>query len=403
MPPIVRGAVLALLLAAACSDTCTESSCPSGTYCEGGACVSDCTVASDCASFACDGSSVCCSTEPFCDENGRCVREEIPLEQCTGEAPFPPDGWDDPVASGPTFVINAVAIAPATVGANVDGKCRNGVCLDNALAPLGDLANDQIRQGLLGGETLIGVEIAGLTTPFRGYDRSVTIKIYVLADADDPFFPANNFKVPPGHTTCCQFLVRSSRLDGNGQPTARIPARIVDYRIETTHAVNARVIPSACEPPTFVVDLFNASFTGVIDEGMFTLTAGVLAGAMPVGNLASNTNPYCRTVSPRCPVALADDLYSLVRSQGLQDPDIDVDGDGRECFFDRDGDGLVDLCCDGTGNPVCPSATASCPANTILPVDPDDPKSCVQSPRAQDAFSVAFSMSGIAAEIQGLR
>ena len=26
-------------------------------------------------------------------------------------------------------------------------------------------------------------------------------------DADDPAFPDNNFKVPPGHTKCCEFVI----------------------------------------------------------------------------------------------------------------------------------------------------------------------------------------------------
>ncbi len=385
--------------ASGCSETCSDATCPSGTYCADGACRSDCVVASDCEAFACDGTFECCSADRFCDEFGRCVAEQIPAEECYGESSFPPDGWDDPIGTGHVFVVSAISFASLTTGANLDGRCGDSGCVDNVLSALGPMFNDTLRQHLLGGENLFIIEVAGVAPRFLGYDRSVTVKIYPARDHDDPFFPANNFSVPPGYTTCCEFRALAGRLDGTGQPTARFPARIDNYRIVPTDPVTARFVPTACEPAPMVLDFARATFIGTVDPSWSRLRAGVIAGALRVSELARSQNPFCTIGSSVfCPDPDSS-LLRMVNDVGAYNPDIDLDGDGRECFYDTDGDYLIDLCCDGTSNTLCPIDPGSCRANAILPIDPDDPSSCLKSPRAQDGFSAAIAVEGVAAQI----
>src|SRR5262249_51473433 len=76
--------------------------------------------------------------------------------------PCDPAGWDAPPAAGRAFVINNLAIAANGRGFDVDGACdtSGSGCIDNALHRLGDLWNDQLRQGQLGGGLLSLVELA---------------------------------------------------------------------------------------------------------------------------------------------------------------------------------------------------------------------------------------------------
>lgn len=400
---VLRAALAFVLVVAAigCGDTCTDATCPSGTYCSSGECRSDCVVASDCEAFACDGAFECCSAQRHCDEYGRCVAEKIPPEECYGESTFPTDGWDDPIGTGHVFVVSALSFASRTTGTNLDGRCGDDVCVDNAFAPFGFVYNDALRQYTLGGDGLFVVEIAGVVPRFLGYDRSVTVKIYPVRDADDPFFPANNFSVPPGATECCQFRALGARLDGTGQPTARIPARIDNYRIVPTEPVEARIIPSRCEPPPIVLDLARATFTGMLEPSLSTLRLGVLSGVWRIADLRRGQNPFCDAEfgTSGCPDPDNSSLLTMVRATGVLEPDIDLDGDGRECFYDTDGDQQIDLCCDGIANTLCPVGSRSCTANAILPTDPEVPSTCALSPRAQDGFSVAFAIDGVAAQI----
>ncbi len=162
-----------------------------------GECVGGCATDLECGTITCDPADPCCSERSLCSA-GRCVPERIEEDRC-GPPPAIPEGWSDLPGEGTTFVFNNVGILDEAV-VDIDGRCGPAGCADNELAPMGELANDQIRQSLLGGESLYVLEIAGLDPDYNGFDRSVTLKVYPARDFDDPFFPANNFRIPPGHT-----------------------------------------------------------------------------------------------------------------------------------------------------------------------------------------------------------
>lgn len=388
---------LLLLALSSCKQECSPTSCPAGMYCNLGTCVAECVTSADCSPAACDPEDDCCDPERTCNTSGRCISSDTSDEACDVEAPFPPDGWDDPPGTGVTFIVNQIAVAGRDYGANLDGRCSDGRCIDNLLWRLGELGNDQIRQGLLGGESLMLLEITGLTENYAGFDRSVTVKLYAARDADEPFFPANNFKIPPGHTTCCEFLVDRNSLEADGRTArARLPARIRNGRIESVRA--GRMVMPFCPSTGAEIVFENAVFSAQLEPSMAELGRVLLAGVLPSSSLIDIENPYCKTVSPRCPVALEDTSIDDLARALIGQNDIDLDGDGLECAYDSDGDSITDRCCDGAGNLTCPT-DPTCLGEELFSTDPARPGRCRE--RIVDGFSGTLTMTGIRASVVG--
>jgi len=199
----------------ACQTRCyTAFDCGTGSFCNAGRCETQCYVDDDCIHPPdCQDNPLACAPQGLrCNAVGRCIRGTIDTRPHATRSvidvgiPRIVEGWGDAPGTGHSFIVNALAIADRARGFDIDGDCRGpGDCIDNSLYQLGQLGNDQIRQGLLGGETLLLIELAGVDTPFAGNDTSLTAKFYGARDADDPFFPANNFDIPTGETHCCEF------------------------------------------------------------------------------------------------------------------------------------------------------------------------------------------------------
>jgi hypothetical protein len=335
--------------------------------------------------------SLGCEAEPACRGEACAVFPKLPLsEEEIGEPPEVADGWDDAPGSGRVFVVNSFAIAGAHRGENVDGLCDEDGCIDNVIWTLGAIGNDVIRQGLLGGGSLMLIEIAGVLPDYRGWDRSVTVKLYAARDADDPFFPANNFEIPLGHTTCCMFELDPISLVG-GQARSRLEARIVDGRLETiersTSEFQVRILQSDIQ--TSSLDYAAISFD--VSSDLRELSAGLLTGVWLTRSLAKLPNPYCTTAGPQCSNTFDLTMLELLSTLGIA-MDIDVDGDGLECVLDSDGDAALDRCCS-----TCSGTT--CTGSIIPPVDRGVPSSCALV--LSDGFSAAFSLTAVRASIVG--
>ncbi len=329
---------------------------------------------------------------------------------CVVPAPLPPppaipDGWNAGAGTATSaWVVDQIAIADRGRGFDVDLQCGADGCLDNALWKLGEFANDQIRQGLLGGETLLGLELAGLDEPYRGEDASLTVKLYGLRDKDDPFFPANNFKVPEGQATCCEFLINPQSLSGIDpyQARARSPAQVDRADLFSVAPVAMQFTLTVGVPPHPEFRLERALLKAELPVGGRSLT-GMIGGAVPMSSLAQIENPYCQVANPRCPIQFVDstllDLFSVFAGA----PDVDLDGDGLECIIDRDGDGKVDLCCDGVVGQSCTTGTTSCAGVEVPSIDssPGAEWKCALTPEMADGYSIALEFSAVPATLYG--
>jgi hypothetical protein len=334
--------------------------------------------------------------------SARCSDETVPpCETCVlPAAPLPRishgSGWDDPPASGHMFVIDELKIAESPdIGFSVDGKCRvDGHCAENAFAPIGQLGNDQVRQGLLGAETLILMELAGVDEPFTGDDPEITVKFYRGMDADASL--ANNFMIPMGETSCCRFLVDISSVDGDPpQARSRLPAKIEQGQLKSTSAIPIEFLLTIGVPPYPAMRIEHALLSARVSADIDSpppvakLHDGLLGGAVPVRTLAGTENPYCKTVSdPLCP-ALIPESTLIDLAVALAQPDIDLDADNDLDSLKRDvlGNGRVDKCVHLGAD--------------INPIASGDPWTCALAPEMRDGFSIAIELEAVGATVLG--
>lgn len=312
------------------------------------------------------------------------------------------DEWDEPPNTGLLFVLDQIQIAPAGRGFNVDRRCKAiGDCLDNALAQLGAYTNDQIRQALLGGETLLLLELAGLDHPGDLVaDTALTVKLYEGRDFDVPFFPANNFQAPAGFTRCCEFLIDAGSLEGSpATARARIPAALEAGAVKSLAPGDVGLWGALPVLGMFWAETSTGAPQGALRNAQISLNLeandrgdvvrvvdGLLGGVILARELALSPGYGCGSFNAACPSPDMRVLESIYKSLGP--PDVDVAQDGFEVFHTSP-EGLIVECLDGDGS-------------AIPPVDPARPASCAESERVDDAYSVAYTFSAIAAKVKGV-
>ena len=293
-------------------------------------------------------------------------------------------------------MVSALTIADQAV-ADIDDRCGEQTCLENQTAGLAPIVNDSLRQSMLGGEVIVLVEIAGIDPGYDGSDCAVTVKFYSALDADEPPFPANNLQIPTGGTGCCEFSIDGSSLQGSPlQARARFAARIERGRLTTSSRAE---LPTGILPLTETtrIKLASAGFTARVGD-LSNLRDAVLSGAIPARDLSLETNSYCDVVSPGCPVTFPEQSTFLdVFTSLIGQPDIDLDDDGLECFYERDGDGIIDACCESGGS-ICSAEPCQ---DSPQPVQPNRPATCAANPEFADGFSASFLLQGERATIVG--
>lgn len=311
-------------------------------------------------------------------------------EEVEPEPEVQPGGWEDPPASGSMFIVNAMAIAGDA----------------GALASLGGLMNERMQLQLSTGELLVLVEVAGIDPGFLGDDESVTVKFYGAIDVDDPFFPANNFTIPPGQTSCCEFLIDAQSITADPPPRARsrAPGRIVAGRLETLTPVPLQFVLKTGAPPYPELRMERVLFTAELDANLLELRNGRLEGAFPMSTLAQWDNPFCKTVSEQCTIQFTEStILDLVTAMFAVQPDVDLDvpENGLSCVIDSDGDARIDRCCRANGGDC--GGGAQCFAAQVPPIDNSHPGSCALNPTISDGYSVHFEINAVRASVVGIR
>lgn len=398
------GAALAVLTLAAgpgCQTRCERpGDCSSGSFCRLGHCETECFVDQDCLSPPeCQGNPLACVPKGLrCNALGKCVgqpgiRTQTPIGGSgpRNDIPVTIEGWEEPPGTGNAFIIDSLAIADKDRGFDIDGKCRGpGDCVDNSLFQLGQLGNDQIRQGLLGGETLLLIELAGLDKPFVGNDATLTAKFYGARDADDPFFPANNFQIPSGETKCCEFKINPQSIAGiPPQSRARAPAKIERGQMKSLAPVPISFTLTVGVPPHPEIRVEKVYLSARVPANLSVLSDGLLGGAVPVNTLAQTENPYCKTLNNLCQRMLPNStLIDLIASILQPDIDLDVPPDGLETLTGG-ANGRISVCKDGNGGDV-------------QPIDVSQPWTCALQREIQDGYSVGITFSGVSATVVGV-
>ncbi|MBI2377802.1 MAG: hypothetical protein HYV07_27620 [Deltaproteobacteria bacterium] len=294
--------------------------------------------------------------------------------------PLPGDGGgDDAPGSGRAYILDDLAIS--------DQQTETA---RNTLSIFGPVFNDQLRQGILGGEVLNLFEPAGADEDFPNLDSGVEVRAYPAIDADDPFFPANNFQVPMGETRCCEFKIEPSGLVANpSQPRSRVPGSITDHLLSTTAPGDLDLdgwdqLSSDSGTSADDLRIAKARIEGRVTD--MEITDGVIFGALTIHDLASRDNPYCKTLNQLCPRQLPDSTYlDLITVHVL--PDVDLDGDGLETL-ETDASARIAVCYDGD-------------RTLVPPVIAEKPWTCALRPQMADAFSITLRFSAVRASIIG--
>lgn len=295
-----------------------------------------------------------------------------PPEQKVPDSPI-----DEPVEApfADSYVIRTLTAAPQGVGLDWDGLCTPQGCADNVAGP-------RVWPDFARGPQ--DWQILDLVTAQAGLGH---VRWVQAADADDD--PTNNFFSEQSEPTgCCLFEVKRESLNSNDQPLWSVSARVSGGQWLVTAPGPAIVLRSVGQtlPLEQVVLRFSKS-----EEG---LREGLLAALVPPGPLAALPGHICPLTSGCMMGSVLDGMVAVVGQ-----PDIDRDGDGRDCFYDSNGDGRVDICCDGEGE-RCRGA-ANCSTKVPSP-DRLNPGLCAQDPRMADAWSIAFNFEADPAEVTGV-
>ncbi|MBI4820303.1 MAG: hypothetical protein HY791_28820 [Deltaproteobacteria bacterium] len=365
----------------------SDAACAAGSFCARGLCVTECVAPEDCASQP---------VSSYCSARGRC--DAIPERRHTS-------GRDEMPGSGFAYVVDSIAIADKGSGFDLDGRCRApGDCSENALWQFGWLGNDQLRQALLGAEWIYVLELFGVDDFVE--DDEVTLAVYGAADADEPFFPANNFQTPRGHSTCCEFVI--SGRDAVERGGRMVPRNQIPGKIERRRFVSDG--PSDVWVDDGLARLLSrtSTATGTESEGeqgqillervasalevRATELSGAFGGAISVRSMAGTHGPTCEALN-LCPQVDPNGTFADLLAS-FYHPDVDLDGDGLEAFETEAG--RISKCFDG---PLSCSGGADC---VVPPIISTAARSCAFQPQMQDGFSVAFNVSAVRATIVGV-
>lgn len=292
------------------------------------------------------------------------ARDDAPAdaaeEPAVDSAPPPP-----PPSLGPSLVLDDMHIASLKEEAH-------------AFSLLGMVLNGQLQSAIQGGTLLLGLEVRDLDDPSGQNDDMVSVGMYGLGDSD--MDPADNFN--PDNPE--QFTTTQLFTGNGGDPTIHFTSASIAGGQLQADSVGLLSIPGLPIP------FQNPSISGALaptadSKYIRTLENGRLKGVIPASVLAFAPN----ITMGQCKGATLLDVISTGCGFLALQPEVDLDGDGLEKFFDDTGsdgdggvakDGVIDRCVDGDGT-------------EILGTD------CVNDARIKDGYRLIFVIHGARAII----
>jgi cysteine-rich repeat protein len=314
-------------------------------------------------------------------------------EQCDDDNMEGYDGCDD-CRQQQTVIISKMGVEKAGTGWDFGGPTgligQWDCVVDNRLAQVEDY-----RLALKAGMTFAiqsGLAMLyvfdDLDDPLGREDDAITV--YTVDAHDVDFDPSNNFDGG------AEFQIRQEDMGPDGRPRMVWTGSIHGSRLEL--ATDAYTLTAEMDASKIQFELAHMRFAATLltDGRRITgLTDALGAGTLTARSMTEFPTAFIEYVAPlaNLPPATYPTFLDLIvlgvlelgRSEPFQ-PDVDLDGDGLEQFFDTDPDdplSSIDLCIDGDG--------------TEIPG-----KNCVKDPRIQDGFSIVFSMEGVWARMTGV-
>ncbi len=239
-------------------------------------------------------------------------------------------------------------------------------------ALLGPLVNDQLTMSIKNGQLLFGLEIRNLDDPSGQSDPEISAAMIGLSDSDSD--NSDNFNPDEPETYSPAPL--SFGMDGN--PTIEFTTASIKKGF--LHAESVGVLMTPGLPFPFANPVLEGTIKATPEEdAIYTLEKGRLTGAVQaslLGFIPNITMGQCQGQTLLDVIATGCGIFPL-------QPQVDLDGDGLEKFFDDPDDmGVkdfrIDRCVDGDGT-------------EILGTD------CVSDSRIADGYNLIFAMHGVRA------
>lgn len=274
--------------------------------------------------------ALCCAALGGCGSPPSALLDAGPPDASVADA-SPPDAAL--TVLGPALVLDTIALSGANMVFRLLGE---------------QLLNSQMAAQIESGQFLLVLELRGLDDPSGQSDDQVDLGIYNATDSDDD--PSDNFDAEHPEV----LLASPGTVGPNGEPSLLFSgASIVGGELVATGILQ---IPL---PGGFPLPMQDAEIRGDLvpapdDSTVYYLNPGALSGSVPASVLGMIPN----ILGSSC--VGGNMLDVLITSCGVapvsQQPDVDLDGDGLERFFDTTGggdagvpDGVIDLCVDGDG------------------------------------------------------
>jgi hypothetical protein len=246
----------------------------------------------------------------------------------------------------------------------------------HAFALLGGLVNEQIKMSIQNGTLLVGLELRDLDDPSGQNDEAMTVAMIGLSDADGD--ASDNFDPNAPET----FSPAPLSFGMEGNPNVIFSqASIKDGLL---HAESVGILMTPGLPFPFANPVLEGTLVASADgDSIQTLENGRLTGAVPaslLGIVPNITMGTCEGQTLLDVIATGCGIFTL-------QPEVDLDGDGLEKLFDKEGvdengnpakDGHIDTCLDGDGTEI---------------LGPD----CASDPRIADAYRLVFALHGVRA------
>ena len=339
-----------------------------------------------------------CDWSQTCDDGDACTRDRLtpsctcahdPLPNCCGNGVVEGneacddgnqidfDGCSHDCLFERALAWQTVTLLDGTLGCDLDG---NG-SIDNAF---GGALNQTARANFSDIITSQDLEDCDYAQVFRFTSTDITMRDFfhfTMVSGIGTETPPDRSAYFSGHNP---FYVLPDFLDASGRPTGGMDGSAPNGMMSTLPGQVTISWPWCFQMLTHVqVDYSRLRLVGTLQSdgnGPSNFT-GMLCGARSAASWHRLVNPSGFGGATLLDlIALGADFLGN-RATPTQ-PDIDVDRDGLETFFDTDGDATIDLCVDGNGT-------------QIMGTD------CPEDPRIADAYSEAMQITAVRIVLAG--